>query len=381
MTIDRELPTEEARDLLGLVREVADAELAPRAADFEERGEFPRKIFALLGEIGLLGLAFPAAYGGGDQPSVVYLQVIEELAARWASVAVGVSVHNLACFPVAVAGSDAQRRKLLPDMLAGSRLGAYCLSESHAGSDVASIRARAIRTENGWLGRGEKAWVTHGGRADFYTALLRTGAGSASGLSCFHVPAGSPGLSAAEPERKMGLTGSTTASMHFDDVPLMESALVGGEGNGLKIALAALDAGRLGISAVAVGVAQAALDYAVRYAKQRQAFGVRIIEHEGLGFLLADMDAAVESARATYLSAARAKDAGRPYTRLASIAKLTATDAAMRVCTDAVQVLGGAGYTKDHPVERYMREVKVMQIFEGTNQIQRLVISRHLARS
>jgi alkylation response protein AidB-like acyl-CoA dehydrogenase len=194
------------------------------------------------------------------------------------------------------------------------------------------------------------------------------------------VPADAPGLTAAEPEQKMGLTASTTASMHFDGVEIEADRLIGAEGQGLSIALAALDAGRLGIAAVATGLAQAALDHAVAYAKQRRTFGQAIIDHQGLGFLLADMQAGVQSARASYLDAARRKDLGRPYGTEASVAKLVATDMAMRVTTDAVQVFGGYGYTRDFPVERFMREAKVMQIFEGTNQIQRLVISRRLAR-
>ena len=377
--IERELPTSEAHDLIAMVREFADAELAPRAAAVEASGEFPRDVFATVGKLGLLGLPYPERFGGGEQPATVYLQVLEELAARWATVALGISVHTLSCFPLIAAGTPEQQRELLPDLLGGDLLGAYCLSEPHSGSDPGAMRTTATRDSDGWILHGEKAWVTHGGVADFYTSMVRTSTG-ANGISCFHVPAGTSGLTAAAPEKKMGLTGSTTASMLFDRVSLGSEALVGAEGQGLALALEALDTGRLGIAASAVGVAQAALDYAVRYAKERESFGVPIIEHQGLTFLLADMDAAVESARATYLSAARAKDAGRPFSRKASIAKLIATDAAMRVCTDAVQVLGGAGYTKDHPVERYMREVKVMQIFEGTNQIQRLVIGRHLQR-
>jgi alkylation response protein AidB-like acyl-CoA dehydrogenase len=209
--------------------------------------------------------------------------------------------------------------------------------------------------------------------------MARTGEGS-RGISCFLVPASAEGLTAAPPEDKMGLTGSATATMRFDGVRVDADRLIGAEGQGLSIALAALDAGRLGIAAVATGLAQGALDHAVAYAKERRTFGKAIIDHQGLGFLLADMQAGVQSARASYLDAARRKDLGRPYGAEASIAKLVATDMAMRVTTDAVQVLGGYGYTRDFPVERFMREAKVMQIFEGTNQIQRLVISRHLAR-
>jgi alkylation response protein AidB-like acyl-CoA dehydrogenase len=379
MPVDRLLPTEEASDLLELVREIGDAELLPRAAADEKAGRFPRDVFVTLGKAGLLGLPFPEQYGGGGQPYEVYLQVLEEIGARWASVGVGVSVQSLTCFPLLNYGTQEQRDRWLPELIGGDLLGAYCLSEPDAGSDPGAMRTRATRTDGGWRLDGTKAWVTHGGQADFYTVLARTGEGS-RGISCFLVPADSPGLTAAEPEQKMGLTASTTASMHFDGVEIEADRLIGAEGQGLSIALAALDAGRLGIAAVATGLAQAALDHAVGYAKQRRTFGQAIIDHQGLGFLLADMQAGVQSARATYLDAARRKDLGRPYGTEASVAKLVATDMAMRVTTDAVQVFGGYGYTRDFPVERYMREAKVMQIFEGTNQIQRLVISRRLAR-
>ncbi|MGY1826708.1 MULTISPECIES: acyl-CoA dehydrogenase family protein [unclassified Blastococcus] len=378
MPVDRELPTSEAEDLLALTREIADAELAPKAASYEREERFPREVFRLLGDAGLMGLPFPEEVGGGGQPYAVYLQVLEELAARWASVALGISVHTLACSPIAHYGTEAQRRDLLPEMVGGTLIGAYSLSEAHAGSDVAAMRASATPAEDGWLARGEKAWVTHGGHADFYSTFLRTPADGERAISCFHLTPDLPGFSAARPEEKMGLTGSTTAAIRLDDVPVPADRLVGEPGRGMAIALGALDAGRLGISAVAVGLAQSALDVAVAYAVEREAFGRPIAEHQGVQFLLADMAAAVESARATYLVAARRKDAGKPFSRQASIAKLVATDAAMKVTTDAVQVLGGAGYTRDHPAERYMREAKVMQIFEGTNQIQRMVIGRHL---
>jgi alkylation response protein AidB-like acyl-CoA dehydrogenase len=378
--VDRELPSQEAADLIALTRDLADAELAPRAAQYEREERFPREIFTMLGDAGLLGLPFAEEAGGGAQPYAVYLQVLEELAARWASVALGISVHTLACSPVANFGTEQQQRDLLPEMVGGRLLGAYSLSEAHAGSDVASMRASAEPADDGWIARGEKAWVTHGGHADFYTTFLRTPADGPRGISCFHLTPDLPGFSAARPEEKMGLTGSTTAALRLDDVPIAADRLVGEPGRGMAIALAALDSGRLGISAVAVGLAQSALDVAVRYAGEREAFGRPILEHQGVAFLLADMAAAVESARAMYMVAARRKDAGKPYSRQASIAKLVATDAAMKVTTDAVQVLGGAGYTREFPVERYMREAKVMQIFEGTNQIQRMVIGRSLAQ-
>nr|WP_164700110.1 acyl-CoA dehydrogenase family protein [Modestobacter sp. KNN46-3] len=379
MPVRRLVPTQEAADLLDLTRQLARDELAPRAAAAEAAEEFPRDVFRTLGRAGLLGLPYAEELGGGGQPYEVYLQVLEEIAAAWASVGVGVSVHGLSCFGLATRGTPEQQQ-WLPEMLGGELLGAYCLSEPHAGSDPAAMRTRAVRDGDSYVLTGEKAWTTHGGHADFYKVIARTSDDGARGISCFLVPADSDGLSADTAERKMGLTGSTTATMRFEGVRIDADRRLGEEGEGLSIALAGLDAGRLGIAAVATGLAQGALDDAVAYAQERETFGKPIIEHQGLGFLLADMAAAVETARATYLSAARLRDAGQPYGQQASIAKLVATDNAMKVTTDAVQVLGGYGYTRDFPVERYMREAKVMQIFEGTNQIQRLVISRALAR-
>ncbi|TCI99094.1 acyl-CoA dehydrogenase family protein [Aeromicrobium sp. IC_218] len=380
MPADRLMPTPESADLVALTRSIVDKELRPRVDEAERSHSFPRDVFRTLGRAGLLGLPYPEEVGGAGQPYEVYLQVVEEIATAWAAVGVGTSVHALSSFPLFTAGTEEQKERWLPDMLGGDQLGAYCLSEAHAGSDPAAMRTRAVRDGDDYVLNGAKAWTTHGGEADFYTVMARTSDDGGRGITCFLVPADAEGLSADVPEDKMGLMSSTTATMLLDDVRVPVERRVGDEGQGLSIALAGLDAGRLGIAAVATGVAQGALDLAVRYATEREAFGKAIIDHQGLAFVLADMAAAVESARATYLHAARLKDAGRPYGRQASVAKLVATDNAMKVTTDAVQVLGGAGYTKDFPAERYMRETKVMQIFEGTNQIQRLVISRHLAR-
>ncbi len=382
MSAERLLPTDEAEAVVGLARDFAQRELAPRAAAAEAAHAFPREIFTQLGELGLLSMPLDEEWGGGGLPYEVYLQALEELGGAWASVAVGVSVHVMSCWVVETFGSDALKEQWLGDMIGGSLLGGYCLSETDAGSDPGAMRTRAVSTGDGaYRVTGAKAWVTHGGEADFYAVFARTSEDRSRGISCFLAPGVAPGLSAGAPERKMGLTGSTTASLNFDGVELEAERLIGSEGDGLAIALSALDSGRLGIAAVAVGLAQACLDQAVAYAKERETFGKPIIEHQGLGFLLADMAAAVESARAVTLAAARRRDRGLPFSRQASIAKLVATDAAMQVATDAVQVLGGAGYTEDFPVERMMREAKVMQIFEGTNQIQRLVIARHLARA
>ena len=378
MPVERDLPTDEARDLLGLARQISVEELAPRAAEFEERGECPRELFRLLGRAGLLGLAYDEEYGGGGQPYEVYLQVLEELASGYAAVALGVSVHTLTCYPVAVFGSEEQKQRFLPDMLGGELLGAYCLSEAASGSDAGSLQARARRDGDGYVLDGTKAWVTHGGVADYYDVFCRTSDDRRHGISMLLVDAETAGVLPQAPERKMGLRSSPTAQVVLDGARVDADRLIGAEGEGLRIALSALDGGRLGISAVAVGVAQAALDAAVAWAKERRQFGQPIADFQGVSFMLADMATGIEAARALYLSAARRRDAGLPYAAQASMAKLFATDTAMRVTTDAVQVLGGYGYTSDYPVERYMREVKVMQIFEGTNQIQRMVIGRHL---
>ena len=379
MPVDRLLPNDEARELIELTRDIADKVLDPIVDKHEKAETYPDGVFKTLGEAGLLSLPYPVEWGGGGQPYEVYLQVLEEIAARWASVAIAVSVHSLSCHPLMTFGSDAQRQRWLPEMLSGNMVGAYSLSEPQAGSDAAALACKATAVDDGYRVTGSKAWITHGGIADFYTLFARTGEGS-QGISCFLVPKDTDGLSFGRPEEKMGLHAVPTTAAHYDNVQLPAERRIGAEGQGLPIAFSALDAGRLGVAAVAVGLAQAALDQAIGYAQERTTFGRKIIDHQGLGFLLADMAAAVDSARATYLDAARRRDAGLPYSRNASVAKLVATDAAMKVTTDAVQVFGGAGYTRDYRVERFMREAKIMQIFEGTNQIQRLVISRSLSR-
>ncbi|MEU3780571.1 acyl-CoA dehydrogenase family protein [Streptomyces sp900129855] len=376
--VERPLPTAEARDLMTLVRDLARREVAPRAAEEEEAGRFPRELFTLLSASGLLGLPYDSAYGGGEQPYEVYLQVLEELAAARLTVGLGVSVHTLASYALAAHGTHEQRAAHLPAMLGGGLLGAYCLSEPSSGSDAAALRTRAVREGDNWVITGTKAWTTHGGIADFYTVMARSGGEGARGITAFLVPGDAVGLSAAAPERKMGLKGSPTAQVHFDGVRIPDARRIGDEGQGFAIALAALDSGRLGIAACAVGVAQAALDEAVAFARQRRQFGRPIADFQGLRFLLADMATRIEAGRALYLAAARLRDAGRPFARQAAMAKLHCTDAAMQVTTDAVQVLGGYGCTADFPVERYLREAKVLQIVEGTNQIQRMVIARHL---
>ncbi|MFJ8077681.1 acyl-CoA dehydrogenase family protein [Streptomyces sp. NPDC096176] len=377
--VDRQLPTEEARDLITLVRDIVQREIAPRAAEEEDAGHFPREVFSLLSDSGLLGLPYDSEFGGGDQPYEVYLQVLEELAAARLTVGLGVSVHSLACHALAGFGAKEQQAEHLPAMLGGGLLGAYCLSEPASGSDAASLRTKAVRDGDDWVITGTKAWITHGGVADFYTVLARTGVDGPRGITAFLVPGDAPGLNAAAPEKKMGMKGSPTAQLHFDGVRVADSRRLGEEGQGFAIALSALDSGRLGIAACAIGVAQASLDAALEYATGRRQFGRPIADFQGLRFMLADMATRIEAGRSLYLAAARLRDAGRPFSQQAAMAKLFCTDTAMSVAIDAVQVLGGYGYTQDFPVERFMREAKVLQIVEGTNQIQRMVIARHLA--
>jgi alkylation response protein AidB-like acyl-CoA dehydrogenase len=380
MPVARSLPSPEAEALLELTRDLVERELLPRVEEAEAASAFPRELFRTLGRAGLLGLAYPDELGGGGQPYEVYLQVLEELARGWAGVAVGVSVHTLSTFPVAAWGSKEQQERFLPGMLGGELLGAYCLSEAHSGSDAAALSTRAVRDGDDFVVNGAKAWVTHGGHADFYNLMVRTGGEGPGGISCLLADKDTPGLLPQQPEKKMGMRASHTATIVLDGARVPADRLVAEEGQGFRIAMSALDGGRLGIAACAVGLAQAALELAVTYASGRRQFGKAITEFQGVSFLLADMATQVEAARALYLSAARLRDAGKPYGTQASMAKLFATDTAMRVTTDAVQVLGGAGYVQDFPAERYFREAKVMQIFEGTNQVQRVVIGRALTR-
>ncbi len=378
--MERLLPTDEARELLELTREIATKELAPQVQEAEEAGEFPASAYQLLGRSGLLSLPFAEEHGGGGQPYEVYLQVVEEIAAAWPSVGVGTSVHSLTATALAANGSDQLKDEWLPRMLGGDWLGAYCLSEPQAGSDVSAIRTAAVRDGDEYVVTGTKQWISNGSCADYYILFARTAPDPKRGLSAFVVPDGIPGMSFGAPEKKMGLACDVTTQVLFDGARIPAANLIGEEGRGMQVALSALDAGRLGIAAVATGIAQAALTHSVDYSKERIQFGSPISDNQGLQFMLADMAADVERARASYLHAARLKDAGRPFSRQASIAKLTATDAAMRVATDAIQVFGGNGYTREYPVERLFRDAKVTQIFEGTNQIQRMVIARDLLR-
>ncbi len=380
--VQRHLPTEEATELLALTRQLAREELAPKVVADEAESRFPREVFRTIGKAGLLGLPYPEEHGGGGQPYEVYLQVVEELAAVWATVAEGVSVHTLACYPLATFGTDEQRSRWLPDMIGGELLGGYCLSEAQSGSDAAAMVTRAVRDGDDYVVNGTKAWITHGGEADFYSLMCRTSDDGARGISCLLVDAGTDGVSAAEPEKKMGFTASTTAQIRYDDARIAADRLLGAEGQGFKIALAALDGGRLGIAAVAVGLAQAAFDTALAWAEERRQFGRPIAEFQGLQFMLADMAMKLEAARQlTYAAACKSERGDADLSFFSAAAKCFASDMAMQVTTDAVQLLGGYGFTEDFPVERMMRDAKITQIYEGTNQIQRVVMARQVLGS
>lgn len=373
---------DEVAALIETVRAFAENEVAPRASEAEETERFPRDLFDELGRLGLMGLPFPEDVGGGALPYGDYLLVVEELARAWLTVGLGLSVHTLSTWGIEHHATAEQRERFIPPMTAGELLGAYSLSEPGSGSDAASLVCRAVRDGDVYRITGTKAWVTHQSVADRYLLMARTGGDGPRGISAFVVDADQEGLTFPKPEDKMGMRASTTGQLQFDDAPVPADRLVGEEeGTGFRIAMAALDGGRLGIAAASVGHAQNALDHALRYARDREQFGKPIIEHQAVAFMLADMATGIESSRALYRHAAAVRDAGGgDPTALAAMSKLQASDVAMAVTTDAVQVLGGYGYTREYPVERLMREAKVLQIVEGTNQIQRVVIGRRLAR-
>jgi alkylation response protein AidB-like acyl-CoA dehydrogenase len=378
--VDRDFGlTEEQRDVVGAVRAYVADRIAPQAAGYEERKEFPRDLFRGLCDLGLGGIPYEERYGGGGQPFLTYLAVLEEVATGSLSLAVGLSVHHLSGFAVHRYGSDALKEKYLPKLFSGEWLGAYALSEAASGSDAAALRTRAKRDGDGWRLTGTKRFISHAGEADFYLVMARTGDDTPGGISAFAVEKGWPGFAFGKLEAKMGWQASPMRELVFDGCLVPGDNLVGEEGHGFTVALAALDSGRLGIAACSVGLAQAALDAAVAFTRGREQFGRPVIEFQGLQFLLAEAATQVEAARRLYREAARAGDQGRGSSVACSMAKLFASDVAMRVTTDAVQAHGGYGYMREYPVERYMREAKALQIVEGTNQVQRMIIGRHLA--
>jgi alkylation response protein AidB-like acyl-CoA dehydrogenase len=373
--------SEEQREIVGAVRAFVAERAAPAAVDYEDKHEFPRDLFQTLGDMGLAGIPYNEAYGGGGQPFLTYLAVLEEIATGFISLAVGVSVHHLSASGVHGFGSEDLKRRYLPRLLSGEWLGAYALSEASSGSDAASLQTRAVRDGSRYRLSGTKRFISHAGEAEFYLVMARTGGEGPKGISAFAVERGWEGFEFGKLEDKMAWWASPMRELIFDWCEVPAGNLIGEEGQGFTIALAALDSGRLGMAACSVGLAQAALDAAVAFARERKQFGRSVIEFQGLQFMLADMSTQVEAARRLYRAAAGVRDAGENYSVDASMAKLFASDTAMRVTTDAVQVHGGYGYMREYPVERYMREAKAFQIVEGTNQVQRMVIGRHLSGS
>jgi alkylation response protein AidB-like acyl-CoA dehydrogenase len=344
----------------------------------DEAERFRPEYLQALGEVGLCGIPTHEEYGGLGLGYLEYAMVLEEIAAVSASYAVSVAVTGLPQIILSQHGTEAQKERWLPGLASGELLGGFALSEPDAGSDAASLQTTAVRQGDKYVLNGTKFWITHGSYADVYIVMARTGGKGARGVSAFVLPGNAPGLSFGKKEEKMGMRASPTVELVLENVELPVEARVGEEGAGFSVAMQALDGGRITIAAISVGIARAALEVAGPYACQRTAFRKPIIDFQGVGFQLADMATRIESARLLVHKAAALKDAGRPYSQIASMAKCVATDAAMSVTTDAVQVLGGYGYTREYPVERYMRDAKVMQIVEGTNQIQRLIIARSL---
>ena len=370
---------EEQAEIRDTVRRFTESHITPYAETWDELNHFPREVYTLMAELGLMGMTTPEEYGGSALSRLSGALVYEELARGEMATSVGLSVQNMVAGSIARFGNAEQIQRWVTRLASGELLGAFSLSETASGSDAASLQCRAENQGNSYLLNGSKTWVTNGGVADVYLLMARTSAGKgASGISCFVVEKGTPGFSFGKTERKMGLHSSPTRELIFENCQIPAFNRLGDEGQGFKIALSSLDGGRVNIGAVAVGVAQAAFDIACNYARERQQFGHPIGAFQGIQFMLADMAMKIEAARLLVYEAAYRLDTGQSASMYASMAKCFATDTAMEVTTNAVQVLGGAGYVCDYPVERYMRDVKVSQIFEGTNQIQRIVIARSL---
>ena len=374
--------SQEHSTLREAVRDFARNVIRPRAAAIDAEHRFPREVVEAAAELDLMGVLVPAEYGGAGLDHLAFVLCIEEIARECASTAVIVDVHNsVATEPIVLFGTDDQKREWLPRLARGEVLGAFALTEPESGSDAAALRTTARRDGDGWVLRGTKTFISNVGEAGLYTVFARTGEpGRARGISAFLVPGDAPGLRPGQVFDKMGLHGSVTGELILEEVWVPAAAMLAPEGRGFTVAMRALDSGRIGISAQAVGLAAGAVDEAVAYAREREQFGAPIGSFQGMGFLLADMATRVEAARALTYSAAWLCDAGRPFSRQAAMAKLFSTDTAMSVAIDAVQVGGGAGYVTDHAFERHFRDAKALQIYEGSNQVQRVVIARDLLR-
>ncbi|MBK0294879.1 acyl-CoA dehydrogenase [Priestia aryabhattai] len=372
--------SEEHEMIRKMVRDFAKNEVAPTAAQRDEEERFDRGIFTQMADLGLTGIPWPEQYGGIGSDYLAYCIAVEELSRVCASTGVTLSAHtSLAGWPIHTFGTEEQKQKYLKPMATGEKIGAYGLTEPSAGSDAGGMRTLAVKDGEDYILNGSKIFITNGGEADIYVVFARIDPNEKR-TSAFIIEKDMPGFSVGKKEKKLGIRSSPTTEIIFEDCRVPKENLLGNEGEGFKVAMMTLDGGRNGIAAQAVGIAQGALDAAVAYAKERQQFGKPIISQQGIAFKLADMATSIEAARLLTYQAAWLESQGLPYGKESAMSKLYAGDTAMKVTTEAVQVFGGYGYTKDYPVERFMRDAKITQIYEGTQEIQRLVISRYLAK-
>jgi alkylation response protein AidB-like acyl-CoA dehydrogenase len=375
-------PGEHQREVAALARRFARERVAPAAAENDREARFPEELIREAGAVGLLAVNVPAAYGGSEAGAVAYALAMIEISAADPAVAVTVGVTNMVAEVIAAHGTEAQKQRCLPRLASGEWLaGAFALSEAQAGSDSAALKTRAERRGDGWVLNGAKQWISSGDRAGVHIVVARTGGPDERNLTAFLVEAGTPGLVVGRHEAKMGQRASTTVELAFEDCAVGEEAVLGRAGDGFRIAMQALDGGRIGIGSQATGTLRAALEASVRYARERRSFGVPIAEHQAIAFMLADMRVDHDAARLLTLRAASRKDLRRPFTREASMAKLFASEAAQRAVSRAVQIHGGYGYTEEFPVAKLFRDARVQTIYEGTSEIQRLVIAREMLRS
>lgn len=365
-----------------MVRDFVEEEVIPQAVITDETHEFPIKILQKMGELGLMGIPIPEEYGGAGADFLSYILAIEEIARGCGSTAVILAVHtSVGTFPILYYGTEEQKRKYLPKLARGEMIGAFALTEANSGSDASSLVTTAVRRGDHYVLNGSKRFITNSGYAGVYTVMASTDRSKGPhGVTSFLVDANTPGFKIGKREEKMGLHGSATCELIFEDALVPVENRLGEEGQGFKVAMSLLDGGRIGIGAQALGIGQAAFEAALAYSQERVQFKQAIVNFQGIQFMLADMATQLEAARLLIYQAASRRVAGLPYSKEASMAKMFASDTAMKVTTDAVQIFGGYGYTKEYKVERYLRDAKITQIYEGTNQIQRLVIAKHLRK-
>ncbi len=373
----------EEQDLIKMTaKDFAAREVRPKAAENDREGKFPKRLVDKMGELGFMGMMVPEEYGGSGLDCVSYVIALEELCAACASTGIIMSVNNsLVCAPILAFGSEKQKQAYLPDLASGKKLGCFALSEPDAGSDPASMRTISLRKNDSYVINGTKAWITNGAEADVMVLIAATDPSKGHhGISAFIIDMDNPGVKIAKLEHKLGIKATSTAQIYFEDCKVPKSAMIGQEGDGFKVAMTTLDGGRIGVATQAVGIARAAFEEAVRYSKERQAFGRTISSFQGLQFMMADMATRLEASRLLTLQAAVMKDKHMNYSKESAMAKLYAAETAMWVTTKAIQIHGGYGYTVDYPVERHFRDAKITEIYEGTSEIQRVVIAREILR-